>query len=372
MWRASRRNACARQVCTAPSRCLDHHGDAERIDTEGTRLHEPGGRLGPARPRRYVRLLTITWGAFTPHGGIGEFRGWTAADAWARLRDYAVAVDELGYDHLWTSDHLMSMIGDSSGMHFEAFTQLAALSQVTTRVKLGQLVTCAPYRNAALLAKQAANVDICSGGRLILGLGGGWYEREFAAFGYPFPSPGGRFTAFAETIEAVTRLWREDTVDFDGTFVQLAGASCSPRPASMPPIWTGAHGPRGLEVAARFADVANFNLPHDRFVESSTVLGAACERVGRMIETSVFRFADLSGGGATARLLELQGAPPGAADAMREDHFIGSADEVTAKVQAFVDAGCRHIVIMALDAETSMDTTERFLREVVPNVSEPS
>jgi alkanesulfonate monooxygenase SsuD/methylene tetrahydromethanopterin reductase-like flavin-dependent oxidoreductase (luciferase family) len=260
------------------------------------------------------------------------------------------------------------MVGDGSGMHFEAFTQLAALSQVTTRARLGQLVTCALYRNVALLAKQAANVDVCSGGRLIFGLGGGWYQREFAAFGYDFPSPGGRFTAFAETIEAVTRLWSEDSVDFDGTFVRLAGASCSPRPASMPPIWTGVHGPRGLEVAARFADVANFNVPIGPFVERSAVLGAACGRVGRSIETSVFRFADLSGGEATARLLSLQGAPPSAIDVMRADHFIGSVDEVTAKVQAFVDAGCRHVVIMALDAETSMDTTERFLREVAPSV----
>ena len=314
--------------------------------------------------------MTITWGAFTPHGGTGEFEGWSARDAWTRLRDYAVAVDELGYDHLWTSDHLMAAPGDRTGLYFEAYTQLAALSQVTTRARLGQLVTCAPYRNAALLAKEAASVDVFSNGRLILGLGGGWDEDEFDAFGFPFPSANGRFTAFAETLEAIVRRWREDKVDFDGEVVQLSGASCSPKPLAMPPIWTGTHGPRGLEVAARLADVANFNQGLEEFTRLSGVLRDACARVGREIETSVFRLADLSGGEALGRLLGAQGAPPEAADIVRADHFVGDPEEVTPKVQAFVDAGCRHVVIMALDAETSIDTTERFLREVVPNVIE--
>jgi alkanesulfonate monooxygenase SsuD/methylene tetrahydromethanopterin reductase-like flavin-dependent oxidoreductase (luciferase family) len=94
---------------------------------------------------------------------MGEFDGWSAADAWARLRDFSVAADDLGYDHLWTSDHLMAAGGDRTGLYFEAYTQLAALSQVTSSIRLGQIVTCAPYRNAALLAKQAANVDVFPG-----------------------------------------------------------------------------------------------------------------------------------------------------------------------------------------------------------------
>jgi alkanesulfonate monooxygenase SsuD/methylene tetrahydromethanopterin reductase-like flavin-dependent oxidoreductase (luciferase family) len=232
-------------------------------------------------------------------------------------------------------------------------------------------VTCAPYRNAALLAKQAANVDVFSGGRLILGIGAGWDEDEFEAFGYPFASPAGRVIAFAETLEAITRLWREDKVDFDGAFVHLKGAACSPKPLAPPAIWTGTHGPRGLAVAARFADVANWNVGLQEFTRLSAVLRDACATAGRMVDTSVFRVADLSGGDAFAKLLDAQGATAEHADAVRATNFVGSPDEVVPRVQAFVDAGCRHFVIFALDCERSMETTERFLREVVPNVAVP-
>ena len=176
--------------------------------------------------------------------------------------------------------------------------------------------------------------------------------------------------AFAETLQAILRLWREDKVDFDGTFVKLRGATCTPKPLSPPPIWTGTHGPRGLEVAARLADVANFNQGLDEFVRLSGVLGDACARVGRTIETSVFRLADLTGGAALRSFIEALGAPAEAADAVAADHFIGTVEEVVPKVQAFVDAGCRHVVIMPLDFPASTTTAERFLREVAPAVTE--
>lgn len=314
--------------------------------------------------------MALTWGTFTPHGAIDDFAGMDPASAWARARDFAVAADELGYDHIWTSDHLLSngAGGDRGGMYFEAFTLLAALSQVTHRARLGQLVTCSLYRNAGLLAKEGANIDIFSAGRLILGLGGGWDEPEFRAYGYDFPSPRGRYQAFAETLEAVKRLWTEDKVDLDGEYVKLTGAVCSPKPVSEVPIWTGTHGPRGLAKAAEFADVANFNQPLAEFVRLSGVLQKACEKAGRNIETSVYRLADLSGGEAATKLLETMGAPPEAIESLKDQHFVGGVDEVVPKVQAFVDAGARHIVILPLDAVASTETIERFLGEVVTEV----
>lgn len=315
--------------------------------------------------------MALTWGVFVPHGGANELDGMTPAEAWARARDFAEAADDLGYDHLWTSDHLMASGGDRTGPYFEAFTFLSALTQVTSRARLGQLVTCAPYRNAALLAKEAANVDIFSGGRLILGLGGGWDQGEFEAFGYGFPSAGQRYRAFAETLQAVRLLWSQEKVDFDGEFVRLNGASCSPKPVSDPPIWTGTHGPRGLEMAARYADVANFNQGLESFTRLSALVDQTCARVGRTIEKSVFRLADVSGGRALDKMLADAGAPPEAGEALRADHFIGEVDEVVAKVQAFVNAGAQHVVIMALDAATSMATTQTFLEEVAPEIRQP-
>ena len=126
-------------------------------------------------------------GAFAPQGWKLEYTGWSAADAWARTKELAQLAETLGYDHLWVYDHVETVPRREPTHMFEAFTTLAALAQHTTTIKLGQLVTCAAYRNAGLLAKEAACVDVFSGGRLILGLGAGWYEREYQAYGYPVP-----------------------------------------------------------------------------------------------------------------------------------------------------------------------------------------
>jgi probable F420-dependent oxidoreductase len=315
----------------------------------------------------------LTWGAVLPHGGAGEFDGWDGAQAWSRLREAATAFDKLGFDHLWMSDHLMGSSGDRTGIYFESYTAMAALAGVTRRAKLSAVVTCAQYRSVAMLAKQAANIDLVSDGRFILALGGGWDEGEFAAYGLRFPDPAERVAVFGETLEALRLLWAQDKVTYDGEHVHLTDASCSPRPATMPPIWTGAHGPRALRHTARFADVANWNVGYDEFVRLSGVLDEACAEVGRdrsTIETSVFRLADLSGGsGCLPSLLEAQGAPPEMAEEVARDHFIGDPDDVVERVQAFVDAGARHILVLFLDAAHTNASAESFMHDVVPKVA---
>jgi alkanesulfonate monooxygenase SsuD/methylene tetrahydromethanopterin reductase-like flavin-dependent oxidoreductase (luciferase family) len=314
----------------------------------------------------------LTWGVVLPHGAAGEFVEVDSRAAWARLRESAVACDRLGYDHLWISDHLMASFGDRTGPQFEAYSTLAALSQATRRSRLGVIVTCAQYRSVAMLAKQAAGVDVMSDGRLIFALGGGWDEGEFAAFGHRFPSPGERVSVFGETLQAVLDLWSRPSVDYSGEYVRLAGASCNPRPAHRPPVWTGTHGPRGLRIAARHADVANWNVGIADFRRLTGELSAACAEVGRdpaTIETSVFRLGDLSGSQENLRrILEKQGAPPDIAEEVAADHFIGSVDTVISRVQDFVDAGARHIVVLFLDAEHSDGSAERFYRDVIPAV----
>ena len=316
----------------------------------------------------------LTWGIFVPHGGAGEYAGWSGADAWARLRDSAATFEGLGYDHLWLSDHLMAS-GDRSSPYFEGYSTLAALSQVTGRAGLGALVTCAYYRNAGLLAKQAAAVDVMSGGRLILGLGGGWDEEETKAFGYEFPSARDRYEIFAETVDAVTGLFSGRAVDYAGRHIRLSGAYCNPAPLHRPPLWTGTHGPKGLRVAARSADVANWNCGLARFRELSAELDLACAEVGRdraTIDTSVFRLALLgSDDRALAELLAPLGIPAEYLPALRQEHFIGTPDEVIPHVQAFVDAGARHLIVMCLDSATSDHSAKVFRSQVIPAITVP-
>jgi alkanesulfonate monooxygenase SsuD/methylene tetrahydromethanopterin reductase-like flavin-dependent oxidoreductase (luciferase family) len=129
-------------------------------------------------------VTALRWGAFVPQGWKLEYDGLGATEAWATSLEIAGKAEALGYDHLWVYDHVETVPRRRPTHVFEAWTTLAALSQVTSRVGLGQLVTCAAYRNAGLLAKQAACLDVMSGGRLIFGLGAGWYHEEYEAYGW--------------------------------------------------------------------------------------------------------------------------------------------------------------------------------------------
>ncbi len=175
-------------------------------------------------------MTELRYGAFAPQGWKLEYQGWGAAEAWARTKELAQLTERLGYHHLWVYDHVETVPTREPTHVFEAFTTLSALAQHTSTIKLGQMVTCAAYRNAGLLAKEAACVDVFSGGRLILGIGAGWYEREYQAYGYPFPRPGVRLQILEETVEVVKRLWTEETVTYQGKHLTFDGAYCDPKP----------------------------------------------------------------------------------------------------------------------------------------------
>jgi probable F420-dependent oxidoreductase len=181
--------------------------------------------------------------------------------AWDRLVEAARRAEELGFDSVWVSDHFFTDIaryGGPGGLlgTVEPFTALAALATATERVRLGTLVACAPFRHPAHVAKMATTIDLVSGGRFDLGLGAGWYEEEFRAFGYGWPSTGRRMAVLEETVQVVAALFRGGPVDFAGRFFRLSGAHNRPAPAQPggPPIWVGGKGgDRLLRLAVRHA-----------------------------------------------------------------------------------------------------------------------
>jgi alkanesulfonate monooxygenase SsuD/methylene tetrahydromethanopterin reductase-like flavin-dependent oxidoreductase (luciferase family) len=259
---------------------------------------------------------------------------------------------------------------------FEAWTMLAALAVVTERAELGQLVTCASYRNAALLAKQAACVDVMSGGRLIFGIGAGWYHEEYAAYGYEYLSNPHRLAILDETITVARRLWTEREVTFDGRHLQLAGALCDPKPVrEHVPVWVGGGGEKvTLRIAARQADATNWQVGLDRFVHKSHLLEQYCDEIGRPFddivrthgpdcrlfdtEADLQRWLDTGGGSLWGR---------GPHDAYVRDNFVGTVEQVAEKVQGYVDAGCREFVLWFRDYP-STESLERFIGDVVPLV----
>jgi alkanesulfonate monooxygenase SsuD/methylene tetrahydromethanopterin reductase-like flavin-dependent oxidoreductase (luciferase family) len=198
---------------------------------------------------------------------------------WPQVRTFGQHAEAVGLDSLWVCDHLLSGPPDD-GIH-EGWTILAALASSTSRVELGQLVTCTSFRHPALLAKMATTADEVSGGRLILGLGAGWYDPEYQAFGYPTDHRGGRFE---EAIAIIAPLVRGERVTLAGRYYQVRDATLGPPPDRPIPILVAAEGRRMLRLTARYADAWNtawFGLPDDLLQRRLAELNAALEAEGR-------------------------------------------------------------------------------------------
>ena len=169
--------------------------------------------------------------------------------------------DAAGFTRLWVSDHLFLGKDAVNVDCLEAWTLLAALAVRTDRIRIGPMVTAQSYRNPALLAKIAAAVDVLSRGRLDFGLGAGWKEIEYRAYGYDFPDAPTRVTQMIETLEICTRMWREDRATYHGKYYRIDDALCSPKPVQRPlPIWIGGSKPRVMRAAAKYGDAFNITV----------------------------------------------------------------------------------------------------------------
>ena len=193
--------------------------------------------------------------------------------------------DEAGFDHCWNMDHFASLGGDDTLDIFEAWTALAGMAALTTRVRIGCSVTGNTYRHPGVLAKMATTVDHLSGGRLEFGIGAGWAENEHVMLGLPFGTRGDRADRLEETLRIITSLWSEPTTTFEGKHYQLKDAIAEPKPVQRPhpPIWIGGSGPkRTLRLAAEYADVWNAAGGEPAAVaESSAILDRHCADIGR-------------------------------------------------------------------------------------------
>ena len=199
--------------------------------------------------------------------------------------DIARDAEAAGFTSLWLSDHLFLNADAVATNCLEAWTLLAALAQSTTRLRLGTLVTCQSYRNPALLAKIAAGLDHMSDGRLEFGIGAGWKEVEYRAYGYEFPPPGTRIAQLVDTIEICRRMWTEERATYRGTHYRIDDALCAPKPVQRPHprIWVAGSKPRLLRVVARYADAVNVGgFPtEERYAAAMAELETACREVGR-------------------------------------------------------------------------------------------
>lgn len=256
--------------------------------------------------------------------------------SWQEMQALAKLAEDAGFDSLWVADHLLYRKPDEEPTGpWEAWSVLSALAAVTTRVELGPLVTATSFRNPALLAKIATTVDEISGGRLILGLGAGWNEVEYQAFGFPYDH---RIDRFAEAFTIIRTLLREGQIDFAGAYYQARECELvprGPRPAG-PPLLIGSRGPRMLQLTLPYVDIwnawyAHFDNSLDGLRPLLAKIDAACEAVGRDPATLARSVALLVG----------------MSDSTSETRYgrplRGTAEELAAEVRRYAAAGVSHV-----------------------------
>jgi F420-dependent oxidoreductase-like protein len=289
------------------------------------------------------------------------------------LREVWKLVDSLGYDTAWVFDHFFPIMSDPSGPCFEGWTALAALAAETSLVQVGVLVTGNTYRHPAVLAKMGATVDHTSGGRLIMGIGAGWFELEHAAYGIPFYSTAERIRRLDEAAEIIKRLWTEKQVTFEGRYYQLRDAYSEPKPLRQPrpPIMIGGSGEKlMLKVIAKHADQWNTFGPPALFRHKIGVLHDHCAAVGR--DPAAIEVSWAGAGIVTDSSEEKQQVVRLMADAFgRTDEevepglLVGTAEEVRDRINQFIEAGVTHFILIA-NAPFNADSIRRFAEEVMP------
>lgn len=209
-----------------------------------------------------------------------------ARDIYKELRARARYVDAHGYKYFLMNDHLwqIGVIGPPQEPFLEAYITLAAVAEATTRIGVGALVTCASYRNPALLAKMIATLDVVSGGRALLGIGAGWYQEEYAAYGYPYPRDGVRLQQLRETVQIAKAMWTQPHATYEGKHFTVRDAVCEPKPLQRPRprVLIGGQGPKvTMRIAAEEADAVNATGHPDGFTAMFTALKGHCAAVGR-------------------------------------------------------------------------------------------
>jgi alkanesulfonate monooxygenase SsuD/methylene tetrahydromethanopterin reductase-like flavin-dependent oxidoreductase (luciferase family) len=283
---------------------------------------------------------------------------------WPELLDMVRAIEDLGFDSIWVGEHLLYRWADRPARGpWEAWTLMAGVAAVTSRVEFGPLVACTNFHNPAMLAKQAATIDEISGGRFILGLGAGWNETEFQAFGFAYDH---RVDRFEEAFTIIRTLLQDGAIDFDGRFYQARDCELlprGPRPGG-PPLLIGSNGPRMLRVTMPHADAWNSwfadigNRP-DGIPRLREIVDSACADVGRDPAEIARTVAVLvRGPGGTGRIqgdYAEAGPPP----------LEGRPEDMAESLRSFARAGISHVQVV-LDPITvdSIRAVAPVLREL--------
>jgi F420-dependent oxidoreductase-like protein len=327
----------------------------------------------------------MRFGLFIPQGWRLDLVDIPPDQQWPVMRDLAAYADGGAWDSLWVYDHFHTIPVPTDEATHEAWSLMSAYAASTSRIKLGQMCTAMGYRNPVYLAKVAATADIISGGRVQMGIGGGWYEHEWKAYGYGFPSAGVRLGMLDEGVQIMRDAWRDGRVSFpNGKHYQVKGAIVAPKPLQEGglPLWIAGGGEKvTLRIAAKYAQYTNFTSEPEGFAHKSQVLADHCRAVGTdydaIVRSSNFHAvigdseADVSERVGRIRAMQVSRANEKAVDNMlatvtSPDSASGTTEQVIEKLKRMRDLGCEYAILYFPEAAYDRSGIERFEREVIP------
>jgi F420-dependent oxidoreductase-like protein len=316
--------------------------------------------------RQEATFMALKYGLIVPQGWRMDLVGISdPVEAYETMTRVAQLAEEVGFDSIWLYDHFHTVPTPTQELTFECWTSTAALARDTKRVRIGQMVTCNGYRNPALLAKMASTVDVLSHGRLDFGIGAGWYEHEYRAYGYTYPDAPTRLRYLREALQIIHKMWSEDEAVFAGNYYQINGAINQPKGVQKPhiPLLIGGSGEQvTLKLVAQYADACNINN-HDNagLVRKLEILRGHCERVGRdyneIRRTVEYSVALDRNEDEALRKAQQRNIPP-------ERGLVGTPSAIRQRLRELEEAGAQEVVIYLQDA-AQLESVRLFAQECI-------
>jgi len=329
----------------------------------------------------------MRFGLFIPQGWRLDLVDIPTEQHWPVMRELATHADNGPWDSLWVYDHFHTVPVPTDEATHEAWSLMSAYAATTSRIKLGQMCTAMSYRNPVYLAKVAATADIISGGRVQMGIGAGWYEHEWRAYGYGFPSAGVRLARLDEGVQIMRDAWRNGRVTFHGKHYDVDDAIVAPKPLQDGglPMWIAGGGEKvTLKIAAKYAQYTNFSSEPDAFAHKSQVLADHCRDVGTdydaIVRSSNFNAvigeseAEVDDRIARIRAKQVTKADEAAVDAMLNTmkspgSASGTPEQVVEKLKRMRDLGCEYAILYFPEAAYDRSGIEMFEQKVIPELS---
>lgn len=317
--------------------------------------------------------MSVKFGVFVPQGWrmdlveirdpLAQYEAMTAVG-----RD----AEQAGFDSIWVYDHFHTVPTPEMETTFECWSITAGLARDTRSIKIGQMVTCNGYRNPALLAKIASTIDVMSAGRLLCGLGAGWYEHEWRAYGYGFPDVPERMRAFREAVEIIVKMWTEEKPVYKGKFYSIDGPINEPKGIQSPhiPLWLGGGGEKvTLKLVAKYGQACNVGGGNPETVRQKlAVLKEHCDVLGRDYATIV-KSTNLNvfmiNPGEDPERATAKARGKASLEDFRKATFVGTPEQVRERVGQLVDAGADYIIAYLPRVAYERERVAQFAEEVV-------